>query len=156
MTMNEVEIIAFEQKYAKDFADLNYEWIAKYFKIEDIDRKYLDNPYETIIATGGAILLAKKGDEIVGTVSLLKLSEDVYELAKMSVHPSLRGQKIGHKIMDATIAKAKELNAKQILILSSRKLKNALHLYSKYGFKDVGSEDDDYERCDIRMTLDLD
>jgi len=91
----------------------------------------------------------------VGTVSLLKMENDVYELAKMSVHNSLRGQKIGHKIMDACIMKAKEMGAKEILILSSRKLKNALHLYTKYGFVDVGSEDDDYNRCDIRMILKL-
>ncbi len=153
--MNEVEIIAFEERYAKDFADLNYEWIDKFFEIEDIDRKYLDNPNEMIIEKGGAILLARKKDKIVGTVSLLKMENDVYELAKMSVHPSLRGQKIGHKIMDACILKAKEMGAKEILILSSRKLKNALHLYTKYGFVDVGSEDDDYNRCDIRMILKL-
>jgi len=153
--MNEVTIIDFEHKHAKAFAELNYEWIEKYFEIEAIDRKYLDNPQEMIIDKGGAILLAKMNEEIVGTVSLLNLGNGVYELAKMSVRPDLRGQKIGHKIMDATLVEAKNLKAKQLLILSSRKLKNALHLYEKYGFVDVGYGDDDYNRCDIRMTLDL-
>ncbi|MEM7162811.1 MAG: GNAT family N-acetyltransferase [Bacteroidota bacterium] len=153
--MNEVEVIEFEEKYAKDFADLNYEWIEKFFEIEDIDRKYLENPKEMIVDKGGAILLARYNNRIVGTVSLLDLGNGVFELAKMSVHPDLRGKKIGHLIMDACIEKARVLGANQILILSSRKLKNALHLYEKYGFKDVGNEDDDYHRCDIRMTLDL-
>lgn len=153
MTTTEVEIIEFEDRYAKAFADLNYEWIGHFFKIEPIDRKYLDNPREMILNKGGSILLAKYDDKVVGTICLVKMDHDIYELAKMSVSPTLRGKKIGHKLMDACMKKAKDLKAKMILILSNRKLKNAIYLYEKYGFIDVGSEDDDYERCDIRMEL---
>ena len=153
MKKTELEIIEFEDEYSKIFADLNYEWIGHFFKIEPIDRKYLDNPKEMILDKGGSVLLAKYGKDIVGTICLVKMDNDVYELAKMSVSPSLRGKKIGHKLMDACMDKAKILGAKMILILSNRKLKNAIYLYQKYGFLDVGSEDDDYDRCDIRMEL---
>lgn len=152
-SLEQVTIIDFEEQYAKDFADLNYEWIDHFFNIEPIDRKYLDHPRTMIIEKGGAIQLAKYGNDIVGTIALVKMSDHVYELAKMSVSPNLRGMRIGHKLMDACLEKARELNAEMIVILSNRKLKNAIHLYEKYGFIDVGSEDDDYERCDIRMEL---
>ena len=155
MISSEVEIIEYDDKHAKVFADLNYEWIAHFFKIESIDRKYLDHPREMIIDKGGSILLAKYKDKVVGTICLVKMEDDVYELAKMSVSPGLRGLKIGHKLMDSCLEKAKELSAEMILILSNRKLTNAIYLYEKYGFIDVGSEDDDYERCDIRMELHL-
>lgn len=154
--IDQVTVIDFDDRYAKDFADLNYEWIDHFFKIEPIDRKYLDHPKEMIIDKGGAIHLAKYGTEIVGTIALVNMGSDVYELAKMSVSPNLRGKRIGHKLMDACLDKAKELKAKMVVILSNRKLENAIHLYEKYGFIDVGNEDDDYERCDIRMELRLD
>ena len=155
MTTTDIDIIEFKNKYANVFADLNYEWIGHFFNIEPIDRKYLDNPKEMILDKGGSVLLAKYGEDIVGTICLVKMEDDVYELAKMSVSPNLRGKKIGHKLMDACLEKAKILGAKMILILSNRKLQNAIYLYEKYGFIDVGSEDDDYERCDIRMELHL-
>lgn len=153
MNSSEVEIIEYDDKHAKVFADLNYEWIAHFFKIEAIDRKYLDHPREMILDKGGFIHLAKYQDKIVGTICLVKMENNIYELAKMSVSPNLRGLKIGHKLMDACLEKAKDLKAHMILILSNRKLTNAIYLYKKYGFIDVGSEDDDYDRCDIRMEL---
>ena len=151
----EVEIIDYSDQYKNDFANLNYEWIAHFFHIEETDRKYLDHPNEMIIEKGGSILLAKIGDKIVGTIALIMMSDGQYELAKMSVARELRGQKIGHKLMDACLIKAREMKVNQIVILSNRKLKNAIYLYEKYGFIDVGSEDDDYDRCDIRMELNL-
>ena len=51
--------------------------------------------------------------------------------------------------------KQKTLNAKMVVILSNRKLENAIHLYEKFGFIDVGVPETDYERCDIRMELKL-
>ena len=152
-SIDQVKIIDFEERYTKEFADLNYEWISHFFKVEPIDRKYLDNPQTMIVDNGGAIQLAKYGDEIVGTIALVSMGNDIYELAKMSVNPKLRGKKIGHKLMDACLKKAKEFEAKMVIILSNRKLENAIHLYKKYGFIDVGNEDDDYERCNIRMEL---
>ncbi|MBT8196111.1 MAG: GNAT family N-acetyltransferase [Bacteroidia bacterium] len=153
--MDNTQIIEFENKYAKDFADLNYEWIAHFFKIESIDQNYLDNPQEKIIDQGGAILLAKFENKIVGTIALINEGNNVYELAKMSVHKDMRGKRLGHRLMDACIAKAKQLNADKIIILSNRKLENAIHLYEKYGFIDLGSPETDYERCDIYMELTL-
>lgn len=151
--MEPISIIPFSKNHAKAFADLNYEWIAHFFSIEPVDRKYLDNPQTEIIDSGGAILLAQHNDTIIGTIALVKMEEGIFELAKMSVQKDYRGRKIGHLIMEACISKAKELGASMIVILSNRKLKNAIHLYGKFGFTDVGIPETDYERCDIRMEL---
>ena len=54
-----VTIIKFQDQYARDFANLNYEWLEKYFVIEAHDTEMLEQPKEYIIDKGGEIFLAK-------------------------------------------------------------------------------------------------
>jgi len=42
--MADVEIVGFADEWAADFASLNYEWIEKYFAVEEHDREILDDP----------------------------------------------------------------------------------------------------------------
>src|SRR5690606_5424235 len=87
----EVEVIEFKEEYAKDFADLNYEWIEDLFMIEDHDREILDHPVEYIINKGGQIFLALVEGQAVGTVALIPVGKDSFELAKMAVSSKYRG-----------------------------------------------------------------
>ena len=48
-----VSIVDFDAGYAESFKNLNYEWISKYFEIEDSDRKMLEDPQGYIIDRGG-------------------------------------------------------------------------------------------------------
>ncbi len=86
-----VRILEFEPEFAKAFAELNYEWIAKSYEIEDHDREILDEPVKHIIDPGGQIFFAIVGGEAVGTVAMIILSEDEFELAKMAVAAHFRG-----------------------------------------------------------------
>lgn len=53
--------------------------------MEQGDRESLSNPREQIIDKGGFIFYALLNGEIVGTASLLKKREAVFELGKMEV-----------------------------------------------------------------------
>ena len=55
----DIRVVAFEPRHAAAFRDLNLAWIERYFAIEDKDRYMLDHPDETIIASGGHILMAE-------------------------------------------------------------------------------------------------
>ncbi|MBK8382589.1 MAG: GNAT family N-acetyltransferase [Ignavibacteria bacterium] len=83
--LSEVKIIEFDPVHRDGFRELNFEWLSKYFKIEDKDRQQLENPEEEIISKGGYIFFAKYENEIAGTVALIKHDEKTYELAKMAV-----------------------------------------------------------------------
>ena len=74
MENKQVKIINFEDKYTKDFADLNLEWLEKYFYIEPYDREVLTQPKKYILDEGGYILMATINGEAVGTVALIKRS----------------------------------------------------------------------------------
>jgi ribosomal protein S18 acetylase RimI-like enzyme len=130
---------------------LNIEWLKKYFKIEPKDEKILSNPKEEIIDKGGMIFYAKYKEEIVGTISLIKMTDATFELSKMAVTDGVQGLGIGNKLLQHCIEAAQESGIQKIILYSNRRLKTAIHLYEKFGFEEVFLEDGVYERADIKM-----
>ncbi|SEL22106.1 Acetyltransferase (GNAT) domain-containing protein [Aquimarina amphilecti] len=149
-----IEIISFNPKYAKDFADLNVAWLEKYFVVEPHDVELLERCEETIIKKGGHIFFAKSGPEIAGTFSLIKKQERIYELGKMAVSPNFQGQRIGQQLMSFCIDFAKDQQWTKIILYSNTILVNAIHIYKKFGFIEVDLEKDSpYLRSNIKMEL---
>lgn len=149
---SEVKIFPFSNEYKDDFAKLNYEWLEEFFVIEPHDREMLDAPQEYIIDKGGEILLAQYDGKIVGTVAMIKITNDYFELAKMAVTRQYRGLKLGRKLMEAAIDFAKSNNIKTIMLESNRKLQPALKLYESVGFVEIPSDPNSpYDRADIKM-----
>ena len=151
--MEEVVIIDFKPSLTKYFADLNYDWIKKYFVVEKQDELSLKNPQKYIIDKGGVIIFAEFEGKIVGTVALINEGNDIYEMAKMAVDEKYRGKQIGKKLGLAIIEKAKELRAKEIYLVSNTKLTPAVTLYERLGFKKVQLSESEYERADIKMSM---
>jgi N-acetylglutamate synthase-like GNAT family acetyltransferase len=151
------EIIPYNVARKADFKTLNIEWITKYFKVEPEDIRVLDFPEENIIQTGGAIFFAVMNGETVGCCGLL--SEEggkVLELVKMAVKPAHQGLKIGEALCVYAIEYARAQGARELYLVSNRKLHPALALYRKVGFVEVPITACDlalFERCDIRMNL---
>lgn len=154
--MNNLTFIPFQPKYAKTFKKLNLEWIKKIFEVEEKDIELLDKCEENIINKGGYIFFAKIDDTIVGCVAYIKIKEDVYELGKMAVNEDYQGKRIGQELLTYAINFAKTENWKQVILYSSVKLQNALHIYKKIGFVEIPIEPDVvYKRSSIKMELNL-
>lgn len=151
-----MQIISYDPQYAKDFKDLNIEWLEKYFWVEPHDEEVLGKPGKYIIEPGGQIFLVKEGEHIVGTVALMKIEDGIFELTKMAVTPVAQGKNIGQKLMVHTLDYAKQQGWKKLIIYSNRKLENAIHIYKKYGFREIPIEGNNpYARGDIKMELPL-
>lgn len=150
-----IEIIKYSSEFQDDFKRLNYEWINKYFKLEEVDRQSLNHPDKKILQPGGYIYLARRQDEIVGTCALIKMNNDTYELAKMAVAEKERGKGIGWLLGQAAIVKARELGAKTIYLESNTILGPAIRLYQKLGFQKIVGQHSAYDRCNIQMELKL-
>jgi len=152
-----LEIIPFESRYSYIFRDLNVTWLDTYFYIEPKDFQLLENCQESIINKGGHIFFAKNYENIVGCFAFIPLKDKVYELGKMAVDPKYQGLKIGQKLLTFAINFAKKSHWSKIVLYSSTKLDTALHIYKKYGFKEVTLEKElPYTRSDIKMELELD
>lgn len=149
-----VNIIPFNEKFTTDFTRLNFEWLEKYFYIEEYDKKVLTNPQKHILDKGGYIFFALVENKVVGTVALIKRAKGFFELSKMGVTTNYQGLRIGQKLIYRCIDFAATKGIKCLFLDSNKKLTPAITLYNKVGFKEIPvPKDTPYERCDIRMEL---
>jgi GNAT superfamily N-acetyltransferase len=151
-------IRSFRPEDAEAFRLLNEAWITAAFKLEPSDFKVLGDPMGAIIVPGGDILVAERDGKVVGTVALqLGREPGELELAKMTVHQSQRGTGLGRRLMDAAIARARQMGAKRLYLESNTGLTPAITLYYAVGFVRLpeGGTPSPYARADIRMTLEL-
>ncbi|OOH95596.1 GNAT family N-acetyltransferase [Elizabethkingia meningoseptica] len=148
---NLVDIIEFSEELSEPIKTLNYEWLEKYFRIEEGDVASLSDPQKHIIDKGGHIYYAKLNDEIVGTASLLKKSETVYELGKLAVSDKAQGHGIGTILIEHCLNIAKQKQITILILYSNTTLQSAIHLFRKYGFEEVELESGVYERANIKM-----
>ena len=153
----ELKVINYNTRYAKDFYELNIEWLKTFFYVEPFDEEVLGKPEKYIIDKGGFIFFVLKDAMIVGTVALMPTEKKgVLELTKMAVLPSERGQKIGQMLLQHCIDFAKKQSLKALLLYSNTKLENAIYLYKKYGFIEQELEKNSpYKRSDIKMLLEF-
>lgn len=141
---------------ARDFYEINAEWISTMFRLEQTDREVLENPRERIVEPGGAILFVEApGLGIVGTCALQKTGEGSFELTKMGVRASARGLKAGEFLLAAIIDRAKAMRAEDLYLLTNRRCEAAIHLYEKLGFEHdaetMAKYGSRYERSDVAM-----
>ncbi len=155
MTSNKVEIVDYSDELKEAIKILNYEWLEKYFRVEDTDVQSLSNPREEIIDKGGFIFYAKLNGEIVGTASLLKKDTNIFELGKMAVSEKAQGHKIGTLLLEHCLQVAKEKQIKTLILYSNTQLQSAIHLYRKYGFTEIEMDEGLYDRANIKMEKHL-
>ena len=87
----------------------------------------------------GDIMVARKSGEIIGMVNLLytistALGERVALLEEMVVSPKGRGLGVGSKLMNHTVAFAKESRCKRITLLTDHDNEGAHRFYQRNGF----------------------
>lgn len=76
---------------AAAFRTLNEAWITRYFTLEDEDRVFLSDPVGRVVERGGAVLVARLDDQVVGCIGVVPTTPGVFELVKMAVSPTTRG-----------------------------------------------------------------
>jgi N-acetylglutamate synthase-like GNAT family acetyltransferase len=152
--MNNLRITSFNKKYKADFEKLNREWIEEFFQMEDEDFHTLQNPESYVIQKNGEIFFAINDQIVIGTAAMIPFSEDVIELAKMSVKKDFQGKGVGKLLLKRCIQFAQERNANEIFLLTNDILKPALNLYLSCGFVIKNKYDDErYERGNTKMHL---
>ena len=154
-TPGAVRIVEYEPRHRDPFRALNLAWITEYFAIEEPDRWQLDHPESHIVGRGGHIFIAESDDEVIGTCALLREQDSSFSLAKMAVAPHARGRGIGRALAEAAIAKARELGASRVELLSNTVLEPAIRLYRSLGFVEVPMPPTEHRRANIAMALEL-
>ena len=152
--MTDIRIVSYRRDLAPAFQRLNLAWIERLFVVEDADRKVLGDPERSIITPGGQILFALDGDEVIGTVAMVRYTAARYELAKMAVEPSHQGRGIGQMLGAVAIAFARDAGAETVFLLTNSSLVGAIRLYERLGFRHgVDPDPPEYARADVYMEL---
>ena len=138
-----IVIKSFNSQYAQAFYDLNIEWLKTFFYVEAYDEEVLSKPEDYIVNKGGHIFFALENTSVLGTVALMPTQDNsVFELTKMAVSPETRGKKIGQQLMQHCIDFARQSGWSGLMLYSNTILENAIHIYRKYGFKEIPVEAD--------------
>lgn len=153
--MNTIEIIEYTPDLQPDFERINKQWVEQFFSLEEFDRNQLGNPKDYILDKGGAILFAKEGKQILGTVGLVKAGDGAFEMIKMGVSPESRGRGIGRLLGMAVLERARQLGGSKVVLYSNSKLEAALGLYRNLGFREIPLGCSQYGRCNVKMEIDL-
>jgi len=154
--MTKISFKKFSKNDTEKFKSLNLEWLNTYFKVEPIDKLVLNNPEREVIDKGGFIFMIQKNYNTIGTFAFIKKSEKIYEFSKMAITPNERGNGYGNMAMEFLIQFAKNKKWSKLILYSNTKLKNSIHLYKKYGFKEIPLEKNlIYSRGNIKMELNL-
>lgn len=151
-----IEIIDYQPDLKIFFKIINYEWLEKYFTVEEKDEEILSNPEKYILDKGGFILFAISNGAVCGTVAMIKHNNNIFELAKMAVLKQYRRKKIGETLAAEAIKRAKETGTKKIILNTNKNLTAAISLYKKLGFKKCNNgeqREPEYERESFRMEL---
>ena len=158
MTMRETEVSIreFEPGDEAAFRELNEEWIRHYFVIEPKDEAVFADPRGSILDRGGRIFIAFQDCQPIGCCALLRMNSGEFEVAKMAVTESYRGNGIGRRILEKAISEARASGARRLYLETNRKMQPAIRLYESLGFRHVPPErlvPSSYARCDVYMEL---
>ena len=149
-----VEIIDYEERYKPALEDISLPWLLEYDLLEPVDLEMLADP-RRFVADGGGVLLARRGEEIVGMVMVELQGDSQCELLKLGVRKEHRRQGVGAALMEAALDAARQAGQTRVVLTTNHQLKDALRLYERFGFEYVEYFDKWFQLSDIRMEREL-
>lgn len=151
-----MRVIPFEERYRKDFIDMNKAWIQEMFhRVEETDEKEF-NQIDTYLQKGGQIFVAVDDADNAMAVCMVAPREDGdWEIMKLAARGMYTGTGAGSAVLRACIDYAREKQVPRLLVVSNRKCTHAVHLYRKFGFQEipVDKKQFPFERADIAFEM---
>jgi putative acetyltransferase len=105
---------------------------------------------------GGRFDILENGEgQVIGCVGLYPIDTHSVELRKMYLRRDARGKGLGKKLLDHAVKQAKQMGYKRLTLETATVLKEAIKLYTKYGFQPFVAQHL-ARRCDQAFVLELD
>lgn len=149
-----MQIVPYKSEHKKFFTEINARWIEKYFEIEPYDFEQFDRSKEIFIDEDGYIFIGIIEEKPMASFALLKLEDGIFELSKMAVSIEYLGQGYGNQLMKFCIDFAQKNRFLEIILYTHTKLESAVHLYRKFGFKELKLEPNaPYKRANLKLGI---
>jgi putative acetyltransferase len=153
--MHRVLIRTFRPSDEEPFRRLNEDWISRYFAMEPEDVAILADPHHHILAPGGQICVAEQDGAVIGCCALVAMGPGEYELAKMTVAETARGNGVGRRLLEFALLQARRMGARRLYLESNKRAAAAVHLYEDLGFQHLAEprHASRFERANVFMEL---
>jgi putative acetyltransferase len=149
-----IEIVEYRTELRPDFERLNRVWLEEHGLLEPADLEYLQAPERHILEPGGQVFFALQGSSVVGTCAAIRISNTVFELAKLSVDPAAQGLGLGRRLCEIVLEFARQAGATEVVLTSNTALVSAIRLYESLGFRHEALPPDiRYETANVFMRL---
>jgi GNAT superfamily N-acetyltransferase len=86
---------------------------------------------------GGELLLAKRGDHVLGCIGLKPLAPGTAEIKRLFVREQARGLGVGKALIEAMTRTARELGYAEIKLDTLPQMQSAIALYQAAGFAPI-------------------
>ena len=144
-----MKIIPFEEKYRQDFINFNTDWIVSNFGfLEEHDKETFEK-IDDEMKSGAMIFFAVEDGIALSTCMAMPMEGTTWELCKLGSNKNVPHKGAGSAVFEEAMKQALNHGAKRLFIQSNSRLKPALHIYKKYGFKEIELENHEYVRGDI-------
>lgn len=101
------------------------------------------------LESGTMIFFAVEDDIALATCMAMPMDDTTWEICKLGSNKNIPHKGAGSAVFEAAMKWALNHGAERLFIISNSKLKPALHIYKKYGFKEIKLDDYEYIRGDI-------
>ena len=138
----------------KKLIEAYYKELDRNLDFQNIDEElnYLQMKYQE---PQGKLLVALMNQKVVGCVAFHQFKDEICEMKRLYVLPESRSYHIGQLLVEEIIKEAKQAGYKEMVLDTIEPLKSAIHLYKKYGFKEIEAYYENPMDDVIYMKLDL-
>lgn len=113
-----------------------------YLGLQNFEEELAKLPYKYALPEG-SLLLALVGNEAAGCVAIKKLETDICEMKRLYVRPQFRELKLGRKLTEMIIEKARASGYKRMrLDTMPGYMDRAIDLYESLGFEQIAAYND--------------
>ena len=119
-----MQIIPYQEKYRKEFIDLNTAWLERFYTVEPFDQDMMDRVDE-LVQSGGMVYFAVEDEKVLATCMTVPLSGDTWEMCKLAATGQYTGKGAGSAVFKACMDYAIDHGAKKLSLISCRALKPA-------------------------------
>ena len=145
-----MKVVPYTGTHRQAFIDFNTDWIMDNFGfLEQEDLDTFDRIDEELDA--GAMIYAAESEQSAPLAFCMArpMEKGRWEICKLASNKHMPHGGAGSVVFRAAMNYAINHGAKEIFLLSNRKLKPALHIYQKNGFHEIKLDNYEYERGDI-------
>ncbi len=152
-----MEIVEYNEKYRDDFVNLNLDWISRFYEVEPFDREMLEH-VDRYIDSGSMIFFAIENEDVLATCMIEPHEDNTWEICKLAAKGQYTGKGAGSAVFEACINYAVQHGAKKLELVTGRKLGPALHIYRKFGFREIPLDKSKwpYKRAELVFEKDID